>query len=515
MKSRDEDDIYPHDEDDKYPHATIALLKLNLPPYDRALSTRNFCIAAILFSIALGILCFTASLWILTTAPETPFLHGLRVISVPAVVASFFPLLFNVVIAVCTEVIGYVHTTALRWALVEEGRLMWNSNLRLFTCSRRSWANGWVVNGLAAVLLAVCYTASGQMLSVGFGDGGPASMTGIGYVILNGVAMLMLSVGLLGLCGIAVLCLLAARKSILTWSPNPLNAALACKHAGKFAYRPGRGLMGVDSTTQPAQPTVAVSKQNSVGKIYKATRTVIKFLWAILVLNCLLAGIVCYYTFKINGENAYLSLKLWADHDYDVTWGTIGDSSWSAFSQLFYTFLINLALQSIVTMALHCVELIVNVARDEAVWRQSSTFIGTSIESSALGSALQCWQWWVLFATKPVAQWLFGSAGVSFQTAYDARIQFNASPLFLLVGITFGLVVFCEYMVRREMEGPQPAVFGHLQTLVDLVDDWQADENGRLFWGCTKASDVDSPGHVGTSSDRTKIEPVEVGSVYT
>ena len=45
------------------------------------------------------------------------------------------PLAINVVVLVVTECLGYIHATSLRWALFYEGKLEFNTNLRLLSHS--------------------------------------------------------------------------------------------------------------------------------------------------------------------------------------------------------------------------------------------------------------------------------------------------------------------------------------------------------------------------------------------
>lgn len=50
-------------------------------------------------------------------------------------------LAINAMITLVNESMGYTHSTTLRWSLQQEGRLEFNSNLRLFSRSKKSKPN--------------------------------------------------------------------------------------------------------------------------------------------------------------------------------------------------------------------------------------------------------------------------------------------------------------------------------------------------------------------------------------
>lgn len=83
---------------------------------------------------------------------------------IPKNAKYLIPLAINGIITLCTECLGFIHSVSLKWALFSEGSLQYNTNLRLFTISRRSWANGRICNivyllGLYAATPAIIYEA--------------------------------------------------------------------------------------------------------------------------------------------------------------------------------------------------------------------------------------------------------------------------------------------------------------------------------------------------------------------
>lgn len=79
------------------------------------------------------------------------------------------------------------------------------------------------------------------------------------------------------------------------------------------------------------------------------------------------------------------------------------------------------AMQLIYTLALHAVEQIVNLARDEAVRRRASNLSessrGAAISLGSSKAALTTWQTLALLALKPVSHWLSGLSAVTFRMA--------------------------------------------------------------------------------------------------
>ncbi|KAI9779640.1 MAG: hypothetical protein M1839_007305, partial [Geoglossum umbratile] len=192
---------------------------------------------------------------------------------------------------------------------------------------------------------------------------------------------------------------------------------------------------------------------------------------------------------------------------------TIGNAQWASNVNLFCSFLLSAALQTVSTMVLHLAELLVNISRDEAIWRAANTSKGAAINPGALKSAASSWQCLVLFSLKPLTQWLYGSVGITIDLTGFINFCFNAIPLFTVAGIMLTLLSFGEYLARSKYPGPQPAAFGHLQTLVDLIDDWGSGKDGKLFWGSHLES-LNGIGIFGTSSTRSAVQPVHIGQLY-
>lgn len=70
------------------------------------------------------------------------------------------------------------------------------------------------------------------------------------------------------------------------------------------------------------------------------------------------------------------------------------------------------------------------------------------------------------------------------------------------MGVAVGSVVFSTVLAFWK-NGGQPAAFGHLQTLADLIDDWGVREDGRFWWG--DKGGMGGVRHAGTSCSREEL----------
>lgn len=152
------------------------------------------------------------------------------------------------------------------------------------------------------------------------------------------------------------------------------------------------------------------------------------------------------------------------------------------------------ALQASVTLGLHCAELLINLSRDDDTWRR--TYKPSGYDSKDYGStsaAAKSWKTRVLFALKPVIHWLYGLGN----TCYAGEHPIMRPAQLMWMTLTFlVLAVFGTSIARYRRTGPQPVTYGHLQTVIDLVDDWHEE----LHWG-HKSEDSNGVCHAGTSNE--------------
>jgi hypothetical protein len=176
----------------------------------------------------------------------------------------------------------------------------------------------------------------------------------------------------------------------------------------------------------------------------------------------------------------------------------------------FFVFLVITTLQIFLTLALHSAELLVNISRDEKTWRCSTSIKGAPLHFSSIIAAATSWQTALLFALKPVSHWLFGLSAVGMT---GAVVSFRCTPIFCLAGASLLLAVFCSVLTRLQPRGPQPVAWGHIRTLADLVDDWRAGKEGRLWWG-DKGEGTRAVRVAGTSGNKMSVGTIRMDCLY-
>jgi hypothetical protein len=134
---------------------------------------------------------------------------------------------------------------------------------------------------------------------------------------------------------------------------------------------------------------------------------------------------------------------------------------------------------------------------------------------SALNIAFTSWQTMTLFVFKTLVNWVFGLAFALYIEGVEIKIP---QVCYLAIALTL-LASWATVLALWRPEGPMPATFGHLPTLVDLIDEWpcrlksQRDADGAeeakfsglvagdsviLFWG-DKGADENGLRKAGTA----------------
>ncbi|KAL9078856.1 MAG: hypothetical protein Q9157_002226 [Trypethelium eluteriae] len=454
-----------------------------LPPFDRALRTRNYCIfgigvcwAATTTCVALGIWAFTAAQNLPTGTdplPGTGSHSGQPSVSIGVVGQALVKLAVNICIMLVTDCLGCIHTASVRWALWREGRLDFNSNPRMLTGTKTGWSTHYFTNIAMAFFLMLLFAASSQL----FLQPRTANNNYNGFVV-NGVAFLALAVGIAGQALIATVALRGSSRLIPTWSSNPLNTALTCIHEG-LDHHPGRSLVPVDRRRDPSTPQQPARKQANALRAVPHLRWSIAALWLIFAITFIWAIIIIIISRYGHIHSETINIQFFgsfagsASQNSPVVpfyhaWGgdTVSDGKIVAgsISALFIT----LALQIPFTLSLHAAELVMHVYVDEQIWRKASTLSGLTYMQTPIGNIVGffgTWQTLFLFILNPVTHWLFGVAVFETKgTMYMSweGLLYLAIPLALLA-----VVVTC--VAVQKPRGPQPAAYGHLQTLVDLI----------------------------------------------
>ena len=108
---------------------------------------------------------------------------------------------------------------------------------------------------------------------------------------------------------------------------------------------------------------------------------------------------------------------------------------------------------------------------------------GAGIDSNAIKDAFMAWETVSLFIFKIIIPWAFGeSVRVNYNRDSSVSIVLWANCLLLLMAFTFSVALLGTYLCFKRPSEPQPVAYGHMQTLVDLVNEW-GEEDEDLYWG--------------------------------
>ncbi|KAG4259876.1 hypothetical protein FPRO03_12526 [Fusarium proliferatum] len=522
--------------------------------YDVNTSTRLQCVIGVFMGGLLALACIGSGIYVLATRKEKLALH----VDINTTAREVLSLIFNIILTFCIDSMAFAHSVSLRWALYREHKLEFNTNLRLFTNSTNSGPNRWYTNIFGMACLVFCYGASSYLLL-------PLSEN---EVFINGIAVLILGLALLGLAALSTWCLWTSSNSVLTWSSNPLNNCLAAVQNGMFQRRNGRCMRSVhdrkpaslqlcaDIDTQPILPR---QKQENMYKLSRRIRRIIWLLWTLSVLAIAwmfaILGLNLAYAAD-NGEycppsTASLKWDMFSSgscisNTASLSMSPSGQSpkQWNKYPllQVFLGLLFLSTIQATQSIALHCTELLVNISRDEKVWRNAYSNgrkngkgqKGSLLASDSLKNAISSWEYICLSLLKSVLHW---SVGQAVQPAFQLDLPEDISTIdpssinqeLAVAGVAFYMIYprllvyavlaivlasFATFLALRKRPGPQPATMGHLQTIADLVDDWTPSENGRIYWGDKGESSTSSVRHAGTSFEPKALGRISPNSLY-
>ncbi|KAJ8596016.1 hypothetical protein M405DRAFT_257269 [Rhizopogon salebrosus TDB-379] len=477
--------------------------------YDRSLTSRRCALAGVVCTSIFSIGCIIAGSSII--AHPKPGYYGeiSYYLTNGKLSGEMLSLTLNLIVTLCTESTGLVHSISLRSALASESRLRFNTNLRLLTAAR-GWRNpnGSLLNGVMAVLLTLSYTSaslvilpSGTVATIDFDVIYSVYITGFPLLLLGIVMLLQVVIALSGMCAV----------KILTWSSSPFDVTAALVHHAQLTSVPLRCMCNLDVGGSPSRPSEI---QPSAWRAHPSIRKVIIFLWG-LVVACagwaVLATIIWNIFYRESGYSVPKgSWSFFPNQASQVLFDGGADVQW-----WILTFVTVGLVQGPLTLGLHCSELIVNVIRDERRWRRATWRRGLEMTTNPLKSFFTDPLNLVLFAAKPILHWMFGisfklsieqvnyfeglSGGVITMRMYIAQIGNLCIALFIFA-------CFFTIVALFRPRGPQPVAYGHLQTLANLVDEWSP----VMWWG--HKEDEIPYCHAGTSDH--PLPPVKMDCVY-
>ncbi|KAG1731079.1 uncharacterized protein EDB91DRAFT_1227285 [Suillus paluster] len=428
---------------------------------------------------------------------------GVRLTGDPSYLQSEMLILtLNLIITLCTESIGFMHSISLRSALASESRLSFNTNLRLMTaaCGWRN-PNGTLLNALMAVLLIISYSSATLAVS-------SFSIIGFPFLILGIALFLQVAITLAGMRSVET----------LTWSSSPFDVTAALVHHTQLTPSSFRCMRGVSDRDIIGGPTKPSEAQPSAWHAHPSIRKVVVFLWG-LVLAC--AGWAALIMYKHNEASPSQSWSFLPDYAYDLNYSLsieVYPTGLEAISvRTWILAFVNItAVQGPLTIGLHCSELIANVIQNERLWRCATTRNGLHTATNPLKAFLANPLGLILFVLKPVLHWMFALSFVFGPTAWRVDgnkiviLQYTATMLvYQIMNLCIALCIFAcvfTFVALRRPRGPQPATYGHLQTLANLVDEWSP----VMWWG-HKEHGIPYC-HAGTSNH--PLPDVEMDCVY-
>jgi len=477
------------------------------PYFERSQLTRKLCIAGLSFSWAVSIFCIAFGAF--TSRIEYEPSVQWESLSDALILAQ------TAILTLCQEALGYIHTVSLRWALQRDGKLEFNSNLRLWQNAKMAGPNAWYGNLI--VILGQVSTFGTSALTIA-----QDSDSGSGWLWFLGEAWIILGIGIGMQASVATWALLS-QQEWPTWSSNPMDVAAACLNQSwhPLVRRHGRSMQGLDEISHPAMSMYPSSRQVCAYESNKDVRRLTLSIWIVFGLCCIWTAAVLIAT-AIRYPSTLSLASFWNPFGFSGEYTYIPllnrQSSPKGIIALDFLWLVILicAMQSVVTLATHCAELHVNLSRDETTWRQASRKKGLLKTSNALTDALSSHESMILLVLKIAIQWFYS---LTFSIDNYEGIFLKGAQIMYMTVVVAILALFATFLVLSKPKGPQPATFGHLQTLVDLVDEWPGRAD-KMYWGDKgwhtepQLRQVYSEGirHAGTS--KMPLEPIKMTAEY-
>jgi len=512
----------------------------NLPPFEASNGTRLQAILAIILGFTSSIACIVLGvvLYFLPSPGVTYFLSTSLPYGGPEAIAFTI----NLAATQCLESLAYVHSVSLRWALIREKRLRYNTNIRLFTSSNSNGPNKWYSNFISAACLVLCYASTPQLFLAGAGASKPTdTLLGQEYLLsdtsINCVALVALGIAFSGQTAIALWCFSVNLRDMPTWAANPLNTALVELHLEKIAHRNGRCMLSALSQKETASiPSYPSTRQPSAIKVRPTLGYIVFFVWALVALAAIWSGVVTGIASATSGDG--LGAFSWtagancplcfSDDQYGANLAIDGYAKTMSTNMPYgLQFVLGILFVSVPqllqALGLHAAELIVNLSRDEESWQQLSVSrkhkAGHALKLPPLIAAIMSWKYCLLFLFKTSMHWLLGQCIVPmfFQGTQGFGLAFDMiySRIIIYTVCAVALASFITILAYHRPKGPQPATYGHIQTLVDLIDDWKFDDQGRFFWG-DKGDTAAKDGirHAGMSARKEDLEVIRLEHLY-
>ncbi len=345
------------------------------------------------------------------------------------IVTELVRLAFTQLNTFATESLGYVHavtqrstvtaTTPIQSFYTAAGKnhdlgrqrftLQFHTNLRLFSAPRvpSFHPNGTACNFFMGLLLILSYASvSLSVLDVSM------IRQSEGEIVV--VAIIGAPLVVLGVCILLKCCIVTIgfyQTEVLTWSASPLNNTYAAITAGKVARIEGLCMYSVVDSLRaeeaaPAPGTMPPPRrpstiQPSSWQARSGVRRTIIALWTLVTACGAWGAIIVAVWANTSLKETTPGLQSWLFFPNPRSNGVTVPLAFTPVLNWFVCFFILILVQGPLTMALHCCELIVNVLRDEDIWRKATTKTGTEA-AEVLKSFISFWPSILLLVGKTI-----------------------------------------------------------------------------------------------------------------
>ncbi|KAF7890489.1 hypothetical protein EAF00_008804 [Botryotinia globosa] len=452
----------------------------------RAHKTRRICIVGLIISWMFGFVTFAIGVHFYPSRGR----YGNPGYDLSGTVGEIVPLIVNMIVTLLNERMGYVHSTSLRCSLKREGRHGFNSSLRLFSSSKLSKSNSWYSNTTFLLCVILSYTS----ISFYFNAMNEDSTMSIVYLLILGSSILVQA-------GLATWSLIMTKIS--TWSSSPLDATFTCLDAlNKHPlYRNQKRCMkSVHDRHTVSDPCIPKNKQGSMLTVHSDVKWALGFIWAIVPLGLCWFGIVLHLSSPSSLDQCPWNLL----PSYEICGIYTAWTDGPSYQVCLVTILIVSALQAPLTVGLHCAERLCNLSQDERILRQATSSRGTNPHYNSISAALKSWE---TIDTIASIHWMFSLSVNSYMT--PGLMMFTVQIFYCTICVLL-LALFATYISLRQPYGPLPATYGNLQTIADLVDEWQGDS--PMFWGHKVDGSNGEPNFAGMGSD--PMRKIKMNELY-
>ncbi|KAJ7450800.1 hypothetical protein FB451DRAFT_1285174 [Mycena latifolia] len=425
---------------------------------------------------------------------------------------TVFSISITFILTVITSFISGPRATLLKWALAQEGRLEFNSSSNFFISTGGLFSSTGAIATSVYALATVLTFASAGFITVPFDlrDGIEGSdnrhllFSERYYVIFHHLPLIVT-----GLCvSVQALLTLASYReyTIPTWSSQPFDVAAAVFSLGLVSRVEGRCLADVNA----ANPNTPLPKRPS--RVHPRLADVRPALTLLPPAGILLGTFIFALTFTPT-----------LDPNHNLTGPTALNSASIAFTNGAVALALLAAFQVPLTVYFHALDVAERVVADEMAWRSAGTAEGFH-PSSGLKGLRPGGRTMLTFGSKVGIQYSY-SNGIAFivgafpvrgplsgtdqiDTVWHigAAVTFVSFYLYFAgVCLTMTAVLYKVFGDPGKFRSYQPAAYGHIQTLVNAIDDWSP----VMYWGHKIGGEVC---HAGTSPH--PLRPLQSKSLY-